>query len=279
MNTETNLGLNSETEITDDSPSNTLTAGAFDDPLIIETPYGTVTVTDAVYNKSEPQLMVSYHYDDGTGIHHRNLDISGEDADIYYEVVSQGGELQFGVSVEYDPADTTTFTLTEWTATDRLSVRRTLVNDTVTEVYRANGKTFAATFTQEELDQWLNEDVSLSGTHPETELHENAGHDNPAWQFRSFYPEGWSLDDNVDGFILMAIIDTQEFFDWLSNGIPELGDALMREGNPDIDKVCALAVDAASLKCPIGNIANPVCVAAAGVLLACLIYYGYLLFS
>ena len=83
--------------------------------------------------------------------------------------------------------------------------------------------------------------------------------------FVEFYPEEMSLNNNIDGSVMVYLLGSEDFLDWVSDqtGLPEFGTTRKF----DLCKIAGYA----TFKCYLGGVANFLCHVAVGVSFACLV--------
>jgi hypothetical protein len=190
-------------------------------------------------------------------------------------IADTGGHLLFDIEVRTDSSQPNSIWMTEKTAIDSLTLYRTLIGARITEVYNFNGDEYTVTFTREEMDRWSQSMPSMAYIE-----RPGVGQDEVAFSggtsFGKFdnlwYHIDWncSLFDNADGTTMVQLLQNEEFQLWLRGqlGLPEMA---TKELDPAVQRICRIASGIAATKCKFGGIMNPGCVAAVGVVVACVI--------
>lgn len=98
--------------------------------------------------------------------------------------------------------------------------------------------------------------------------------------FASMFPPGCTLWNNLEGELAVEIVARSNLRTWLESALPPAQrDARPMDANDrrNMQMVCTIA-NVAAYKCYLGGLANPICIPAMGVSLACTAYDVYCLF-
>ena len=234
----------------------------------IDLPMATISLESATANQERKRIDIFYSYQ------YKNTDFVSrlltfeqyEGISTIYEarVTDEYDKIMFSFNVYADPIDTSTIVLCEKTESDSLFINKTVIGENITERYNLNGQIFSLRFTEDEANQYLIEhskEVNRFGSYDNDNLSYNKFND-----FMEFYPEEMTLNNNIDGLIMVSLIQNDEFLIWLSDqtGLPYIEN----QDKLDVDGLCELA-NIGSAKCLLGSIANPICHVAVGVNIAC----------
>jgi len=237
---------------------------------VLETDYGDVEIYDILFSEIDQIMVFAYSYSDSAQSYRR---FAGY---LSHHTLAGGciigldtlNQLLIGFSMVADTIHDTGYTITEWTCEDTISIYRWLNSEErVFETYADEKDEFDVNFTEAEVEQFKTNKYLLdSTTMSRLELAEI--------QIQQLVDSSATLDQNVDGSILISLVQSQGFQDWLSEKCPKHD--FLGVNRLTVDDVCDLAWYGL-LKCKLGGPANPICVAAVGVTLACLVYKLYLL--
>lgn len=239
--------------------------GDFD---FVDLPTTRVFLSSFQYDTLIGTTSFKYHYlTDNNQRNFRKLILSKISGDkVGFEIIISDPEenMLLTWSIEVDTLNSTS-QMIEKTPQDSLSVIHSAYMDYIYEEYNYNGSVYTVEFTENDLDrftEWYNQADKL---------------DNPEFDkftaFLDFYPEVSSLNNNIDGEVLMYLFDDATLINWLESKLgyfkekPEINTA-------SVEDICKIACGAATVKCLFGGFfLNFICHAAVGVCTACVIYW------
>lgn len=178
--------------------------------------------------------------------------------------------LLFGVEVAWDPKTPGLLWLTERTPTDMLTISMRREGDLTLEEYSTRGSTFAVEYSGREFDLRQHIIAQQWGDANSQPVSADLNAlDIKAREFEKFYVDnvGATLSGNIDGEILMGLLNDAEF---VEDGL-DVGDGWFSNLGPDAERVCNYSVKCVSFKCRYGRLANPLCIACGGTGSACVI--------
>ena len=240
-------------------------------------------------------VFIAYDFTGETGtLSERNMMMSLSRLDndgAKYEISTWNleGELRFKISTWSDSTMPSSFWMTESTTEDSLTLFRTVAGDQVTESYTFNGLEYEVTFTSVEIEAFFtqqtqavtNERVAPSDDNGIAPAHRDTQESVPSFNNMNKFErlalvidQSSSLFDNEDGEIMVALLESSDFLDWLSDQL-DIPAGSSKEIHPTVKKICELAAFVATVKCTLGGPLNPVCVGALGVVGACAIVYAF----
>lgn len=109
------------------------------------------------------------------------------------------------------------------------------------------------------------------------EVGRGAPGDDALREFANFMPQPSALTNNVHGTLAGRLMGESAFAEWLESTVARAYPRDARPGPlplaPDpVEQACIVADACTAVKCYVGGVANPLCVACGGVSAACLIY-------
>jgi len=243
--------------------------------LLLSLPVADVTIHDLILDQESKVLAVSYSFESiGGALELRQLEITNQfesSSECMVQVSGAGRGPVVGISVIANPSDTDSYTISEWTSTDQLSIQRTRRGERMFENYDFNGAGFSVDFTEAEIERYIRE-------YSRPESRAALGQSSPTesgslslkeLEFRQFFPAANSLNDNLDGLILVQMLESLEFRSWLEVATGRPG--LVNQDKITAEHMCLLA-GMGTYKCYVGFWLNPICDAAVGVDIACIIW-------
>lgn len=238
------------------------------DFYVVDLPTNRVFLSSFQYDTLKGTISFKYHY--LTNNNQRNFrelilsKISGDKVGFEIIISDSEGNMLLTWSIEVDTLNSTS-QMIEKTPQDSLVIIHSAYIDYIYEEYNYNGSVYTVEFTENELNQfneWYNQADKL---------------DNPEFDkftaFLDYYPAISSLNNNIDGEVLIYLFDDDTFLNWLESGLgyfkekPEIKTAT-------VDDICKIACAAATVKCLWGGFfLNFICHAAVGTCTACVIYW------
>lgn len=210
---------------------------------------------DDMQNGKSVRMSLRVTYPDGA-VRERTLNLAssreGDDAGYAATLLDQSGNLvvratqRWGMSAD----SSVRYFLSEATQTDQLELRAVTKGSRVQESYTLNGKSCEASYDRS------------------TPSEQQAGSRFAKFYGRSGTPPKLTIDNNVDGSMMMQLLSNREYARWLFSAV-----APMPKVECDIVcKVCATATLCSYLKCTFGGgPLNFVCDSCVGVDIACAI--------
>ena len=265
------VGCNSENplNITDRTSENNIiqnTKQAKDNSYVINLPIANIHLESATSNKEDKRLDIrfSYKYKNNDFVSRILTFEEVEDMTTIYQVRVSDiyNELMFSFYVYPDPTDTNSIYLCEKTPFDSLSIHKTVYGEIITEVYNLNGEIYNIQFTEDEINKYLIEQSKKVSRFASN----NNTNDDKFTGFLDFYPEKMTLNNNIDGSIMVLLTQNEEFLHWLKDQTGLSGSDNFEK--LDVDGLCDLA-NIGTAKCLLGGVANPICHVAVGVSFAC----------
>jgi hypothetical protein len=189
------------------------------------------------------------------------------------ELTDLNGFLLYGMVFGWNANDPNSFSVTEKTSTDELTVTRSVGLEVVKESYTING--FSGEFefpkiNEAELNAALKiyQEMKASGDFSRLETVDMKVKTfvEEIREFDQFYSpfRHNSLHDNADGELLASLLVEEKFAQWLEYEI-------FPNYYPDMSTICTMAAICAMGKCLFGGGANPVCAICVGATVGCAI--------
>ncbi len=234
------------------------------EPRTVALPTGAVILKTFERNQNDGSLTVRYDWTSAENeLHNRKMiadkTVSGDVYKWESRVEDPSGTLMWYTSVTMNSQDTTRYEVLEMTYRDTLLIRVHVDDGYVTERYTYNGDSY----TVKRPIPAEGETGYALGEPPIGDMPQQLADETLMFKgLENLFPPNCSLFDNDDSFLMLELLESEEFQDWVGTQSDS------KELSPEVMDLWRLA-EIGLFKCFLGGPMNFLCVASVGIYAAC----------